>query len=143
MGRALKANGFGRIITIEHDPAVFNKAKQLIDGMGPWIEYRQASSLETKIDEQIDLLYSDSDINIREQEVRRFLPQIRPHGLLLIHDASSHFKVVHEAASFGVGGAAFGRPFVDTARVVHRAKAGGPNLIRMPPTRSSPVSPPA
>lgn len=100
MGRALKANGFGRIITIEYDPAVFNKAKQLIDasGMGPWIEYRQASSLETKIDEQIDLLYSDSDINIREQEVRRFLPQIRPQGLLLIHDASSHFKVVHEAA---------------------------------------------
>jgi predicted O-methyltransferase YrrM len=100
MGRALKANGFGRIITIEYDPAVFNKAKQLIDasGLSPWIEYRQASSLETDIDEPIDLLYSDSDINIREQEVRRFLPRIRPHGLLLIHDASSHFKVVREAA---------------------------------------------
>jgi predicted O-methyltransferase YrrM len=100
MGRALKSNGFGKIITIEYDPAVFNKAKELIDasGLGRWIEYRQASSLETKIDGQIDLLYSDSDIQIREREVRRFLPQIAPRGLVLIHDSSSHFKVVCEAA---------------------------------------------
>lgn len=100
MGRALKANGFGRIITIEYDPTVFHKAKQLIDasGLNGWIEYRNASSLETKIDEPIDLLYSDSDLSIREQEVRRFLPQIAPRGLVLIHDASSHFKVVREAA---------------------------------------------
>lgn len=100
MAEGLKANGFGRIITIEYDPAIFARAKQRIDasGLGAWIEHRNASSLETTIEGTIDLLFSDSHLPIREQEIRRFLPQIDPRGLILIHDASSHFKVVREAA---------------------------------------------
>jgi hypothetical protein len=35
---------------------------------------------------------------IREAEVKRFLPQIRPTGIILMHDASSHLKVVRDAA---------------------------------------------
>jgi hypothetical protein len=35
---------------------------------------------------------------IREQEIRRFLPQLSPYGLILMHDASSHLKIVREAA---------------------------------------------
>jgi predicted O-methyltransferase YrrM len=100
MAEGLKANGFGKLITIEFDPDIFVKAKQRIDlsGLRDWIEYRNASSLETPIDGTIDLLFSDSHLTIREQEIRRFLPQIDPRGLILIHDASSHFKVVREAA---------------------------------------------
>jgi predicted O-methyltransferase YrrM len=100
MAEGLKANGFGKLITIEFDPNIFAKAKQRIDlsGLRDWIEYRNASSLETPIDGTIDLLFSDSHLTIREQEIRRFLPQIDPRGLILIHDASSHFKVVREAA---------------------------------------------
>jgi len=100
MAEGLKANGFGKIITIEYDPAIFAKARERIDasGLGEWIEYRNASSLETEIDGTIDLLFSDSHLPLREQEVRRFLPQVDPRGLILIHDASSHFKVVREAA---------------------------------------------
>jgi hypothetical protein len=37
-------------------------------------------------------------MDIREAEVKRFLPQIRPTGLILMHDASSHLKTVREAA---------------------------------------------
>jgi predicted O-methyltransferase YrrM len=51
-----------------------------------------------KVEGTIDLLFSDSDMAIREQEIRRFLPQINPHGLILMHDASSHLKIVREAA---------------------------------------------
>lgn len=100
MARALKANGFGKIVTIEYDPVVFAKAKEHIDasGVAAWIDNRNASSLDVTVHGVIDLLYSDSDLNIREREVRRFLPQIKPRGLVLIHDASSHFKVVREAA---------------------------------------------
>jgi predicted O-methyltransferase YrrM len=100
MAEGLKANGFGKLITIEFDPDIFAKAKQRIDlsGLRDWIEYRNASSLETPIDGTIDLLFSDSHLTIREQEIRRFLPQIDARGLILIHDASSHFKVVREAA---------------------------------------------
>jgi predicted O-methyltransferase YrrM len=100
MAEGLKLNGFGRIITLEYDPAIFARAKERIDasGLGNWIEYRNESSLETRIDGTIDLLFSDSLMAIREQEIRRFLPQINPWGLILIHDASSHFQVVREAA---------------------------------------------
>jgi len=99
MAEGMRTNGFGRIVTVEYDPAVFAKAKQNIDasGLGDWIEYRNGSSLDTNIDGEIDIFFSDSDMNIRELEVRRFLPQIRPRGLVLIHDASSHFKVVRDA----------------------------------------------
>jgi len=100
MAEGLKANGFGRIITIEYDPAVFAKAKERIDasGLESWIEYRNESSLEARIDGTIDILFSDSHLPIRSQEIRRFLPQIDPRGLILVHDASSHFKIVREAA---------------------------------------------
>jgi predicted O-methyltransferase YrrM len=100
IAEGLKANGFGKVITCEYDAAVFAKAKERIDasGLTPWIEYRNESSLETKIDGTIDMLFSDSDPPLREQEVRRFLPQMNPHGLILMHDASSHLRTVREAA---------------------------------------------
>ena len=47
---------------------------------------------------RIDLLYSDSDMPIREAEVRRFLPQLNPQGLVLLHDASTHLQIVRESA---------------------------------------------
>ena len=100
LAEGVKQNGFGRILTCEFDPAVFATAKERIEssGLQQWIEMRNESSLDTKIDGTIDLLFSDSDMPVREQEVRRFLPQMNPHGLILMHDASSHLKVVREAA---------------------------------------------
>jgi len=100
IAEGLKANGFGKLITIEYDPAIFARAKERIDssGLGKWIEYRNESSLETQIPGTIDILFSDCHLTIREEEIRRFLPQINPYGLILIHDASSHFRVVRDAA---------------------------------------------
>jgi prolipoprotein diacylglyceryl transferase len=100
IAEGLQANGFGRVITCEYDPAVFAAAKKRFDAsnVGQWIEVRNESSLEMKIDGRIDLLFSDSDTAIREQEVRHFLPQVSPLGLILIHDASSSMKTVREAA---------------------------------------------
>jgi predicted O-methyltransferase YrrM len=100
IAEGLKQNGRGRVITCEFDPLVYANAKQRIadSGLAEWIECRNESSLETRIDGQIDLLFSDSEITIREQEVRRFLPQMNPHGIILIHDASSHLKQVRHGA---------------------------------------------
>jgi predicted O-methyltransferase YrrM len=100
IAEGLKANGFGKVVTCEYDAVVFAKAKERIEasGLTPWIDYRNESSLETKIDGSIDMLFSDSDPPLREQEVRRFLPQMNPHGLILMHDASSHLRTVREAA---------------------------------------------
>lgn len=100
LAEGLKQNGFGKVITCEYDPKVFAKAKQRIDesGLGEWIEYRNESSLETKVEGTVDMLFSDSDPPLREQEVRRFLPQMNPNGIILMHDASSHLKTVRDAA---------------------------------------------
>jgi predicted O-methyltransferase YrrM len=100
MAKGLARNGFGRIVSCEFDPEVFEKAREKIatSGLAEWIELRNESSLEMRVEGTIDLLYSDSDLEIREQEVRRFLPQIRPTGLILMHDAASHPGVVREAA---------------------------------------------
>jgi prolipoprotein diacylglyceryl transferase len=100
IAEGLQANGFGRVITCEYDPAVFAAAKKRFDAsnVAQWIEVRNESSLEMKIDGRIDLLFCDSETAIREQEVRHFLPQVNPHGLILIHDASSSMKTVREAA---------------------------------------------
>ena len=100
IAEGLRANGFGKIISCEFDPVVFTKTKEKIaaSGLSEWIELRNESSLEMKIDGTIDLFFSDSDMPIREAEVKRFLPQIRPTGLILMHDASSHLKTVRDAA---------------------------------------------
>jgi predicted O-methyltransferase YrrM len=100
IAEGLKANGFGKIISCEFDPVVFASAKEKIaaSGLADWIELRNESSLEMKVEGTIGLFFSDSDMPIREAEVKRFLPQISPYGLILMHDASSHLKVVRDAA---------------------------------------------
>ncbi len=100
IAEALQANGRGKVITCEFDPLVYADAKQRIQSSGlfEWIDCRNESSLELKVEGTIDLLFSDSDMQVREQEVRRFLPQMNPYGLILMHDASSHLKQVRQAA---------------------------------------------
>jgi predicted O-methyltransferase YrrM len=100
MAEGLAANGFGKIISCEFDPLVYAKAKEKISGspLAPFIELRNESSLEMKVKGSIDIFFSDSDVDIRAAEVKRFLPQIRSTGLILMHDASSHLKTVRSAA---------------------------------------------
>ena len=100
IAEGLKQNGRGKVITCEFDPLVFADAKKRIESskLSQWIECRNESSLEMRVDGRIDLLFSDSDMPVREREVRRFLPQMNPYGLILMHDASSHLKQVREAA---------------------------------------------
>ena len=100
IAEGLKANGFGRVVSCEFDPVVFAEAEKRIaaSGLATWVELRNQSSLEMSVPGQIDLLFTDSDLPIREAEVRRFLPQVNPQGLILLHDASSRMKTVREAA---------------------------------------------
>jgi predicted O-methyltransferase YrrM len=100
MAEGMRSNGFGKIISCEFDPVVFAKAQEKIaaSGLSDHIELRNESSLEMQVTGTIDIFFSDSDMPIREAEVKRFLPQIRPTGLILLHDASSHLKIVRDAA---------------------------------------------
>lgn len=100
MAEGLKQNGSGRIITCEPDAEVFAKAKEKIDasGLARWVDTRRESSLKIKVPGTIDVLFSDSLPELRETEVRHFLPKINSNGLILMHDSSSHLKTVRESA---------------------------------------------
>src|SRR6201993_2081240 len=98
IAEGLKQNGVGRVVTCEWDKKVYEAAKKRFteSGLGQWINPHNESSLEMKVEGRIDMLFCDSDPELREQEVRHFLPQMSPYGLILIHDASSHMKSVRE-----------------------------------------------
>ena len=100
IARGLERNGFGRVVSCEFDTVVYAKAKERLEAspLKQWMELRNESSLEMQVEGMIDLLFSDSDIQIREAEVKRFLPQMTPNGVILMHDASSHLQVVRAAA---------------------------------------------
>ena len=100
IARGLERNGRGRVISCEFDPVVYAKAVERLAGspLLEWMELRNASSLDMPVEGTIDLLFSDSDPELREAEVKRFLPQMNPNGLIVIHDASTHLKTVREAA---------------------------------------------
>ena len=100
IAEALRMNGYGRIVTCEFDPKVYETAKEKFAAspFNDLIELRNESSLEMKVEGTIDLFFSDSDMPIREDEIRRFLPQISHFGVILMHDASSHLKQVRDAA---------------------------------------------
>ncbi|HXQ97119.1 MAG TPA: prolipoprotein diacylglyceryl transferase family protein [Candidatus Limnocylindrales bacterium] len=100
IAEGLKENGFGRVITCESDPTNFAVAKKRFQAsdLSEWIDCRNASSLEIEVKGTIDLLFCDSDLALRELEVRRFLPQMNPNGIILMHDASSYLKTVRQAA---------------------------------------------
>jgi predicted O-methyltransferase YrrM len=128
IARGLQRNGFGKIISCEFDPVVFARAKERLASspLLPFIELRNQSSLEMTIDGTIDLFFSDSDMPIREQEVKRFLPQINPNGLILMHDASSHHKVVRDAAKSMEAEGLLSTVFLPTPRglVIAQPRAG-------------------
>jgi prolipoprotein diacylglyceryl transferase len=100
IAEGLKQNGAGHVLTCEWDKKVYEAAKKRFaeSGLGKWIDARNESSLEMNIAGRIDMLFCDSDPELREREVRRFLPQMNPYGVILIHDASSHMKSVREGA---------------------------------------------
>ncbi len=100
IAEALRLNGFGRIVSCEYDAKMFEAARQKIEASAyvDLIDLRNESSLEMKVEGTIDLFFSDSDMPVREQEVRHYLPQISPFGVILMHDASSHLRQVREAA---------------------------------------------
>jgi predicted O-methyltransferase YrrM len=100
IARGLQRNGFGKVVSCEFDTVVYERARQRLEAspLQPWMELRNASSLEMQVEGTIDLLFSDSDVAIREAEVKRYLPQMNPNGVILMHDASSHLQVVRAAA---------------------------------------------
>jgi len=132
MAEGLKQNGSGKIITCEPDKEVFAKAKEKIEasGLKKFIDFRCESSLETRVAGTIDVLFCDSLPELREPEVRHFLPLINPNGLILMRVAGDEertdYRIARRRWRHGPAG--------------HPRAAHGPNPGRPTPLTTRPPS---
>ena len=100
LAEGLKVNGIGVLFACESDKASWQEARTRIQNsaVAEWIRLSNQSGVELQIKGQIDLLFLNSDASLREAELRCFLPQLNPNGLILMSDANSDLKTVREIA---------------------------------------------
>lgn len=93
IARGLRQNGRGVLLTIERDIDCHMIARQSFAeaDLEQWIRPVHGDSLTTDaIGEQaIDLLFCDSDPQIRVDEIKRFWRNLGPHSLILVHDVNT------------------------------------------------------
>jgi predicted O-methyltransferase YrrM len=91
IGKALKENMRGKLITCEIVPELHAKTVELVDraGMKEVVDCRLTSSLDLEINEPIDILFSDSLPEIRVKEIDRFWDRLSTNALIVVHDVNS------------------------------------------------------
>ncbi len=96
IGRALVANGRGRLVTAELDPECARVARERIEaaGLGRVVDLRTQSSLDVVVDAPIDLAIFDSEIALRIDEFEHYRPRLAPGATVLFHDAGIEHVVV-------------------------------------------------
>ena len=93
IGKALRDNERGKLITCEIDRQLYDMARELIRKaqLTAQVDCVFESSLDLEIAEPIDLLFSDSVPEIRMQELDKFLPLLSPNAVILVHDVNSGY----------------------------------------------------
>lgn len=89
MAKGLQENGGGgKIVTLEIFDENIRKSEALWrdTGVHGAIEVHKKPSLEYETQETFDVLFLDSEPDIRFDELLRFYPRLRPGGFILIHD---------------------------------------------------------
>jgi hypothetical protein len=91
IGRALKRNGQGRLVTLEVDPERASSAAKRCQGLP--VEVVQASSLEYTPPRAVDLAWFDSLCDLRPAEFRRWLPYMHDRTVVGFHDTGPQHPV--------------------------------------------------
>jgi predicted O-methyltransferase YrrM len=86
IGKALKRNGQGRLVTLEVDRHRVEAARSLCAGLP--VEVRQLASLDFEPQQRIDFAWFDSLINLRVPEFRRYFPFMHNRTVVGFHDTS-------------------------------------------------------
>lgn len=89
MGLALKENNNGTLISLEFQDYLADEALATLNllKVNKRIIIYRVSSLEFKIEErQLDLLFLDTEPDLRFKEFVRFYDNVKPGGFILIHD---------------------------------------------------------
>jgi hypothetical protein len=95
IGKALKRNGHGRLVTLEVNPHLVEVARRLCVGLP--VELVQESSLEYTPCAPVDFAWFDSLLDIRADEFRRYFPYMHNRTIVGFHDTASHHVGVQDS----------------------------------------------
>lgn len=91
IGRALAANGHGRLVTIEPDT---HRAQATVDRcVGLPVLVRVCSSLDYVPEDALDFAWFDSLLELRPREFRRYLPFLSSRAVVGFHDTGPQHPV--------------------------------------------------
>ena len=95
-GRALRQNGFGRVVTYEIDPQVCEIAKceVALAGLSEIVDIQNQSSMQGAPGEQIGILLLDSELPLRASEFEHFRGYLKDGAIVIFHDTSTIHQIV-------------------------------------------------
>jgi predicted O-methyltransferase YrrM len=98
LGKALRQNGFGRAISFEMDSEASEIARRRVreEDLSSLVEVSNASPLESRIDDQIDMLVLDSELTLRAPQFEYFRSQLRPGAIVIFHDTGTNHRIVRD-----------------------------------------------
>jgi len=88
MGMALKDNAYGSLTTVEIFKEKILRAEKLWDRLGihDYVIADNERSLVYELNYEVDILFLDSEPDIRFKELKRFYPFLKEGGFAFIHD---------------------------------------------------------
>ena len=84
IGKALRRNGHGQLVSLEIDPKHVAHGRELCKGLP--VEVRQQSSLEFEPARPIDFAWFDTDTAMRHSEFLRYRPFMHAKTVVGFHD---------------------------------------------------------
>jgi hypothetical protein len=89
IGRALKTNGHGRLVTLEIEPAKVKYSRDRCAGLPVQVEL--CKSLDFTPEQEIDFAFFDSLLELRMPEIERYRPFFTARTVIGIHDTGPQF----------------------------------------------------
>jgi predicted O-methyltransferase YrrM len=92
IGQGLKDNGYGESTALEFDATHLNRAMELWGrvGMGNYVKPRLMKSLDFQAEGTYQLLFLDTEPDLRFAELIKFYPHLESGGFVFIHDLHHH-----------------------------------------------------
>lgn len=116
VGRALAANGHGRLVTLEPDPERRSTAVLRCEGLP--VSVLAESSLAWEPTEPIDFMWLDSLPHLRPLEIQRFRQYASPSCVLGIHDTATHSSIADDLDRLAADGVIVPPLYLPTPRGV-------------------------
>jgi hypothetical protein len=89
IGKALRRNGQGRLVSLEVDEGLVAAGRSMCRGLP--VEIRQQESLAFIPEQQIDFAWLDSLVELRAAEFRRYYPHMHARTIVGFHDTHPRF----------------------------------------------------